>query len=46
MNEEIIVNGKVVTQEEFIQIKESVEKTKDQQLVEVAPNCYKTRMFG
>lgn len=42
----IKVNNKDLTEEEFITLKENVSKSKDIQLVEVAPNSYKTRLFG
>jgi hypothetical protein len=42
----IIVNDKEITEEEFKTLKESLDKNKDMQLVEISPNKYKTRLFG
>jgi uncharacterized protein YcbK (DUF882 family) len=41
-----LVNGKEITQEELEKLKESLKDSKDTQLVEVAPNQFKTRLFG
>jgi hypothetical protein len=43
-NDEIKINEKVVTQEELEKKKQEVEKMKDAQLVEIAPNQYKMRL--
>ena len=45
-NNIIYINGKEVSEEEFKELKESVEKNKNIQLIEVSPNQYKTRLFG
>jgi len=42
----IKVNDKDVSLEEFELLKESITKSKNMQLVEVAPNVFKTRLFG
>ncbi len=40
------VNDKDLTEEEFKTLQENVSKSKDIKLVEIAPNSFKTRMFG
>jgi hypothetical protein len=42
----ILINGKEISQEELIQLKESVQISKDVQLVEVSLNQFKTRLLG
>lgn len=43
-NETIKLNEQVISKEDFEKKKEEVEKMKDAQLVEVAPNEYKIRL--
>ena len=46
MENNIIVNEKEITEEEFSKLKESMQTNKDIQLIEIAPNTYKTRLLG
>jgi hypothetical protein len=47
MEQEMVeVNGKKISTEEFQLLKEQLEKAKDVKLIEIAPNCYKTKLFG
>ncbi len=42
----IEVNGRKMSIKDFQIFQENLLKSKDIQLVETAPNCYKTRLFG
>ena len=46
MEENIILNNKEISKKEFDEKKKLIEKTQDQQLVEIQPNIYKTKIFG
>lgn len=45
-SQEIEVNGKKISEEEFEQLKESLKNDSSTQLVCISPNKYKTRLFG
>lgn len=42
----VILNGKVITNEEFEEKKKEVKKQKGVKIVEVSNNIYKTRLQG
>ena len=47
MEQEMVeVNDRKISIEEFQLLKEKLEKAKDVKLIEIAPNCYKTKLFG
>jgi hypothetical protein len=45
-DENVILNGKEITEEDLEKKKEEIEKEKDIKLVEVSKNEYKTRITG
>jgi len=45
VEEKIVLNGKEITQEEFLLKKKQIEEEKNIQLVEVKNKIYKTRLF-
>ena len=46
METKIKVNDKEISEEEFKLLQESIEKSSDVKLVEIAPGQFKTRLFG